>query len=374
MSTFAELGVSEALIKGLIENNIFDPTEIQKKSIPYLLKEGFDFIGQAQTGTGKTMAFGLPILQKIDTANPKIQALILCPTRELGQQIAKQLFRVARYNPNRIFVEAVYGGEAIEIQIRNLSRPTHIVVSTPGRLIDLLERKAISLTDVKTIVLDEADEMLSMGFKGSIDTILKQTNGKRYTWLFSATIPESLNEIIHDYMEEDAYKVEVDVKNVVNRDIEHQYVQCIDTKDKLNTLLEFLRTQGKGRGIVFCKTKDGTQSLAKQLIARNHLAEAMHGDLQQRDREKVLRAFKNERVQILVATDMAARGIDVDNLNYVIHYQLPEQLEYYTHRSGRTGRAGKKGLSISLVTSTEMNRLKTIENELKIQISKIRRG
>ena len=255
-----------------------------------------------------------------------------------------------------------------------MSRPTHIVVSTPGRLIDLLERKAISLTDVKTIVLDEADEMLSMGFKGSIDTILKQTNGKRYTWLFSATIPESLNEIIHDYMEEDAYKVEVDVKNVVNRDIEHQYVQCIDTKDKLNTLLEFLRTQGKGRGIVFCKTKDGTQSLAKQLIARNHLAEAMHGDLQQRDREKVLRAFKNERVQILVATDMAARGIDVDNLNYVIHYQLPEQLEYYTHRSGRTGRAGKKGLSISLVTSTEMNRLKTIENELKIQISKIRRG
>jgi ATP-dependent RNA helicase DeaD len=374
LSTFSELGVTDALIKGLIENNIFDPTEIQKKSIPYLLKEGFDFIGQAQTGTGKTMAFGLPILQKIDTANPKIQALILCPTRELGQQIAKQLFRVARYNPNRIFVEAVYGGEAIDIQIRNLSRPTHIVVSTPGRLIDLLERKAINLSDVKTIVLDEADEMLSMGFKGSIDTILKQTNGQRYTWLFSATIPESLNEIINDYMEEGAYKVEVDVKNVVNRDIEHQYVQCIDTKDKLNTLLEFLRTQGKGRGIVFCKTKDGTQSLAKQLVARNHLAEAMHGDLQQRDREKVLRAFKNERVQILVATDMAARGIDVDNLQYVIHYQLPDHLEYYTHRSGRTGRAGKKGLSISLVTSTEMNRLKTIENELKIQISKIRRG
>ena len=374
MSTFSELGVSDALIKGLIENNIFDPTEIQKKSILYFFQEGFDFIGQAQTGTGKTMAFGLPILQKIDSENPKIQALILCPTRELGQQIAKQLFRVARYNPKRIFVEAVYGGEAIEIQIKNLSRPTHIVVSTPGRLIDLLERKAINLNDVKTIVLDEADEMLSMGFKGSIDTILEQTNGQRYTWLFSATIPESLNEIIRDYMDESTYKVEVDVKNVVNRDIEHQYVQCIDTKDKLNTLLEFLRTQGKGRGIVFCKTKDGTQSLAKQLIARNHLAEAMHGDLQQRDREKVLRAFKNERVQILVATDMAARGIDVDNLQYVIHYQLPEQLEYYTHRSGRTGRAGKKGLSISLVTSSEMGRLKTIENELKIQISKIRRG
>jgi ATP-dependent RNA helicase DeaD len=374
LSTFSELGVTDALNKGLIENNIFDPTEIQQKSIPFLLKEGTDFIGQAQTGTGKTVAFGLPLLQKIDTSIPTIQALILCPTRELGQQIAKQLFRVARYNPDRIFVEAVYGGEPIEIQIRNLSRPTHIVVATPGRLIDLLERKAISLKDVKTVVLDEADEMLSMGFKNSIDTILEQTNGQRFIWLFSATIPESLTEIIRTYMDEDAYKVEVDVKNVVNRDIEHQYVQCIDTKDKLDTLLEFLRTQGKGRGIVFCKTKDGTQSLSKQLIARNHLAEALHGDLQQRDREKVMRAFKNQKVQILVATDMAARGIDVDNLQFVIHYQLPEQLEYYTHRSGRTGRAGKKGLSISLVTSSEMGRLKTIETELKISILKIRRG
>lgn len=374
METFSELGVSDELIKGLIENNIFDPTEIQTKSIPFLLKEGVDFIGQAQTGTGKTMAFGLPLLQKIETSSSSVQALVLCPTRELGQQIAKQLFRVARYNPNRIFVESVYGGEPIEIQIKNLSRPTHIVVATPGRLIDLLERKALNLKDVKTIVLDEADEMLSMGFKASIDTILEQTNGQRFTWLFSATIPDSLKEIIRSYMDEDSFKVEVDVKNIVNRDIEHQYVQCIDTKDKLNTLLEFLRTQGKGRGIVFCKTKDGTQSLAKQLIARNHSAEAIHGDLQQRDREKVMRAFKNEKLQILVATDMAARGIDVDNLQYVIHYQLPEQLEYYTHRSGRTGRAGKKGLSISLVTSSEMGRLKTIENELKIQIQKIRRG
>ncbi|MDF2436405.1 MAG: box helicase domain protein [Bacteroidota bacterium] len=374
MQTFTELGVTDALIKGLVENNIFDPTEIQRKSIPYLLKEGFDFIGQAQTGTGKTMAFGLPLLQKIDTNNSKVQALVLCPTRELAQQIAKQLFRVARYNPSRIFIESVYGGEPIEIQTKNLSRPTHIVVATPGRLIDLLERKALSLTDIKTIVLDEADEMLSMGFKDSIDTVLKQTNGQRQIWLFSATIPESLDRIIHSYMEEDAYKVQVDIKNVVNRDIEHQYVQCIDAKDKLTTLLEFLRTQGKGRGIVFCKTKDGTQSLSKQLIARNYSAEAIHGDLQQRDREKVLRAFKNEKVQILVATDMAARGLDITDLQYVIHYQLPDQLEYYTHRSGRTGRAGKKGLSISLVTSTEMKRLKTIESELKISIQKIRRA
>ena len=373
MSTFSELGINEELIKGLNENNIFSPTEIQEKSIPFLLKEGFDFIGQAQTGTGKTAAFGLPLLQGIDTSSDKIQALVLCPTRELGQQIAKQLFRIARYNPGRIFVEAVYGGEPIELQIRKLSRPTHIVVATPGRLIDLLERNAISLKNIKTIVLDEADEMLSMGFKPSIDTILNQTNGHRKIWLFSATIPEALSEIIKSYMEEDAFKVQVDVKNIVNRNIEHQYVQCIDTKDKLITLLEFLRTLGKGRGIVFCKTKDGAQSLAKQLIARNHLAEALHGDLYQRDREKVMRAFKNQKVQILVATDMAARGIDVDNLQYVIHYQLPEQIEYYIHRSGRTGRADKKGLSISLVTSSEMGRLKTIENELKITVHKIRR-
>lgn len=374
LSTFSELGISAALIKGLVENNIHTPTEIQTKSIPYLLKEGGDFIGQAQTGTGKTLSFGLPILQNIDVTNPAIQALILCPTRELGQQIAKQLFRVTRYTSNRIFIEAVYGGEYIEIQIQKLSRPTHIVVATPGRLLDLLEREVISLKNIKTIVLDEADEMLSMGFKADIDTILKQTNEQRHIWLFSATIPESLTEIINTYMDEDAYKVEVDVKNVVNRDIEHQYVQCIDTKDKLSTLLEFLRTQGKGRGIVFCKTKDGAQSLSKQLIARNLLAEALHGDLQQRDREKVMRAFKNEKVQILIATDMAARGIDVDNLQYVIHYQLPEQLEYYTHRSGRTGRAGKKGLSISFVTDSEMERLRKIESELKIKLLKIRRA
>ena len=374
LSTFSELGISEELIKGLVENNIFDPTEIQEKSIPFLLEEGTDFIGQAQTGTGKTAAFGLPLLQAIDSSDNRIQALILCPTRELGQQIAKQLFRIARYNPTRIFIEAVYGGAPIDVQIRALNRPTHIVVATPGRLIDLLEQKTIDLRNIKTIVLDEADEMLSMGFKDALAIILKQTNGIRNTWLFSATMPESINEIIKTYMADDAFRVQVDIKNVINRNIEHQYVMCIDVKDKFNTLLEFLKTQGKGRGIVFCKTKSFAQSLAKQLAAKNYLADALHGDLQQRDREKVMRAFKNEKVQILVATDIAARGIDVDNLSYVIHYQLPEQIEYYTHRSGRTARAGKKGLSLSFVTNTEMTRLKTIENELSISIQKVRRS
>jgi ATP-dependent RNA helicase DeaD len=219
LSTFAELGISQALIQGLTENNINTPTDIQEKSIPYLLKEGTDFIGQAQTGTGKTMAFGLPILQGIDTSKSTVQALILCPTRELGQQIAKQLFKVSRYAPERIFVEAVYGGEFIEIQMQKLSRPTHIVVATPGRLMDLLERKAITLKNVKTVVLDEADEMLSMGFKDDIATILQQVNSERDIWLFSATLPPSLKEIIDVFMTEDAYKVAIDVKNVVNRDI-----------------------------------------------------------------------------------------------------------------------------------------------------------
>jgi ATP-dependent RNA helicase DeaD len=374
LSTFSELGITDELIKGLVENNIFNPTEIQEKSIPFLLEEGTDFIGQAQTGTGKTAAFGLPILQKINTADNRIQALILCPTRELGQQIAKQLFHIARYNPTRIFIEAVYGGAPIDVQIRALNRPTHIVVATPGRLIDLLEKKAINLANIKTIVLDEADEMLSMGFKDAISIILKQTNGVRNTWLFSATMPESINEIIKTYMDEDAFKVQVDIKNIINRNIEHQYVMCIDIKDKFNTLLEFLKTQGKGRGIVFCKTKSLAQSLAKQLVAKNYPADALHGDLQQREREKVMRAFKNEKVQVLIATDIAARGIDVDNLSYVIHYQLPEQIEYYTHRSGRTARAGKKGLSLSFITNTEMARLKTIEAELSISMQKVRRG
>lgn len=374
MSTFPELGISDELIKGLTENNIFTPTEIQEKSIPFLLKEGTDFIGQAQTGTGKTAAFGLPMLQSIDTSDNRIQGLILCPTRELGQQIAKQLFRIARYNPTRIFIEAVYGGAPIDVQIRALNRPTHIVVATPGRLIDLLEKKAIDLGKVKILVLDEADEMLSMGFKDAISIILKQTTNQKNIWLFSATMPESLNEIIHTYMDEDAFKVEVDIKNVVNRNIEHQYVMCIDIKDKFNTLMEYLRVQGKGRGIVFCKTKSLAQSLAKQLAAKNYSADALHGDLQQRDREKVMRAFKNEKLTILVATDIAARGIDIDNLSYVIHYQLPEQTEYYTHRSGRTARAGKKGLSLSFITTTEMDRLKSIEKELSISIQKVRRS
>jgi len=372
LNTFSDLGVSPDLIKGLEELKIITPSEIQKKAIPFLLKDGTDLIAQAQTGTGKTAAFGLPILQKVDPSNKHIQALILSPTRELGQQIAKQLFKFTKYY-SKIFTEAVYGGASIDNQISALQRPTQIVVATPGRLVDLMERKAIDLSHVKIVVLDEADEMLSMGFKKDIDHILAATHGQKNTWLFSATMPDGLKDIVKNYMSPTAHKIQVDKKNIVNKDIEHHYVICDNPDDKLEVLLYFLKTQGDQRGIIFCKTKSSTQVLAKQLLAKNIPADALHGDLLQKERDKVMRAFKNENLKILVSTDVAARGIDVKNLAYVVHYQLPDEAEYYTHRSGRTARAGKKGLSMILVTPQEMKQLKNIESTLKIFIKEVER-
>ena len=371
MNNFKDLGIHQELIKALDELNINTPTVIQTQAIPVLLKGKTDFIGQAQTGTGKTAAFGLPLLQLVNPEQKNIQALIICPTRELGQQIAKQLFKFTKYVSKKIFVEAVYGGEKIDIQIGKLKRPTQILVATPGRLIDLLERKAVDLTGVKNIVLDEADEMLSMGFKPDIDKILSFTAQiDRNIWLFSATIPSAIQQIISDYMDDAAYKIEVDRKDVMNTAIKHQYVIC-DIKDKLNLLLNFIKNNDGKRGIVFCKTKAGAQTLAKQLLAKNLKVEAIHGDLGQRDREKVMRAFKSERLQVLIATDISARGIDVSNLSYVIHYQLPEQLEYFTHRSGRTARAGNKGLSLAFVAPSELEKITALEKELNIYFDKI---
>jgi ATP-dependent RNA helicase DeaD len=366
LATFSDLGISAIFQQALTENDIFTPTEIQEKAIPFLLEKGTDLIAQAQTGTGKTAAFGLPLLQKADPDRKEVQALILSPTRELGQQIQKTLFRFTKYGP-KVFIEAVYGGAPIDNQIKALMRPTQIVVATPGRLIDLLDRKAIDLSHVNTIVLDEADEMLSMGFKKDLDHILSLTTGKRHTWLFSATMPGEIREIINAYMSPDAFRIQVDKQNIVNKDIEHRYVKC-DDKEKLNTLVMFLKGQGENRGVIFCNTKNGATLLSKQLFSRNFSADAIHGDLGQRDRDKVMRAFKNEKLQILVATDLAARGIDIDNLSYVIHYQLPEQMEYFTHRSGRTARAGKKGLSLCIVNNKELQKLKTIESNLDISI------
>lgn len=372
MKTFSDLGISGTFLKALEEINITTPTEIQVKAIPFLLGSGTDFIGQAQTGTGKTAAYGLPILSAINPDKAIVQALILSPTRELGQQIARQLFKFTKYIPKKIFIESVYGGARIEQQISALHRPTHIVVATPGRLVDLLERKAIDLSSIRTLVLDEADEMLSMGFKKELDTILKFTAGKRHTWLFSATMPKEIKTIITNYMSPQAMRVEVNKNNIVNSDIEHKFLVCTRL-EKPDVLLQFLKTQGAARGLVFCRTKVEAQTVTKRLQAKKIGAEALHGDMMQKEREKVMRAFKNSKLQILVATDLAARGIDVKELAYVVHYQLPEKTEFYTHRSGRTGRAGNKGFSLSMVTTREIEGIKGIERELRIKIKEIHR-
>jgi ATP-dependent RNA helicase DeaD len=372
LKTFSDLGISGTFLKALEEMNIIDPTEIQEKAIPFLIEKGTDFIGQAQTGTGKTAAYGLPILNAINPDKPNVQALILSPTRELGQQIAKQLFKFAKYIPKKIFIESVYGGANLDEQIRSLRRPTHIVVATPGRLVDLLDRKAIDLSFIRTLVLDEADEMLSMGFKKDLDAILKFTAGKRHTWLFSATMPAEIKKIISSYMSPQAMRVEVNKNDIVNKDIEHKFLIC-SRLEKPEVLLEFLQSQGAGRGLVFCRTKAEAQTVAKRVQAKKINADALHGDMFQKERDKVMRAFKNSKLQILIATDLAARGIDVRELAFVVHYQLPEKSEYYTHRSGRTGRAGNKGFSLSMVTPREVEGLKRIEKELGIKVKEIHR-
>ena len=372
LKNFTDLGITGAFIKALEEINIITPTEIQEKAIPILIAKETDFIGQAQTGTGKTAAYGLPILQAINPDKPEIQALILSPTRELGQQIAKQLFKFTKYVPKKIFIESVYGGPNIEEQIRSLRRPTHIVVATPGRLIDLLERKAIDLTSIKTLVLDEADEMLSMGFRKDLDSILKHTAGKRHTWLFSATMPAGIKAIISSYMSSKAIRFEVNRNEIVNKDIEHKFLIC-SRLEKPEALFQFLKTQGAGRGLVFCRTKVEAQAVTKRLQAKKINADALQGDMLQKERDKVMRAFKNGNLQILVATDLAARGIDVKELAFVVHYQLPEKTEYYTHRSGRTGRAGNKGFSLSLITPREHDKMKEIIKELGIKAKEINR-
>ncbi len=370
LMNFEELGIRKDLVKGIKEINIITPTQIQKEAIPILLKGNVDLVGQAQTGTGKTAAYGLPLLQRVDAKRKVVQGLILVPTRELGQQVAKQLFKFTKYS-SKIFAEAVYGGAPIDKQIYNLKRPTHIVVATPGRLIDLLKKKAVDLKHVETVILDEADEMLSMGFKDELDQILKSVSKADNKWLFSATLPHGIRQIINQHLCQDAIKIQIGGRNVVNKHIKHQYITCEET-DKLNVLLKVLQEEKGNRGLIFCRTKAVTQKLAKQLIARNISADAIHGDLLQKERDKVMRAFKSERLQILIATDLAARGIDIPDLPYVVHFQLPDQDDYYTHRSGRTARAGKQGNSLCIVTSAEMKFIRKFEKNLNIAFDQVR--
>ena len=370
MSTFFELGVRKDFVKGLKELGIKHPTEIQEATIPVLLESNTDFIGLAQTGTGKTAAYGIPLLHHIDVNEPVVQVLILSPTRELAQQIKKQLFRFTKYIDTKIFIEAVYGGEKIEKQLKSLQRTTHIIVATPGRLIDLIERGEVNLKNIRTLILDEADEMLSMGFKQDLNRILRYTSGKRNTWLFSATFPEEIQKIIKTYMSPAAVRVEVNKNALVNANITHQYIKTT-IKEKVGLLVKLLDKRGEDRGIIFCRTKAGTQNLTAALKDEGFSVAALEGDMQQRDRDKVMRTFKKGTLQILISTDVSARGIDVNNLAFVIHHQLPEKLEYYTHRSGRTARAGKTGISLALIIPSELQSIHEIQKNLGIKFIEV---
>ena len=367
MKTFKELGIPQDLIQGLQELGIIHPTEVQDKTIPFLLEDGGDLIAQAQTGTGKTAAFGLPLLMKVNPKSKEIQGLIVAPTRELAKQIGKQLFRYTKFS-EKIFVEVLSGGDNIDRQVAALQRPTHIVVATPGRLIDLIKRRALTLVSVKHLVLDEADEMLSMGFKKELQQIFGLTRGRRSTWLFSATIPDAIHGLIKDCMTGKPQLLKVDKAHIVNRDIDHQFTIC-SRDEKSDFISSFLKSQKENRGVIFCRTKAGAIILGKQLTTRGFAVDVLQGDLTQKERDTVMRSFKKERTQFLIATDVAARGIDVEGLSFVVHHQLPEQVEYYTHRSGRTARAGKKGTSIVLIEPRERPKITKLENDLGLSFS-----
>ncbi|WP_395716185.1 DEAD/DEAH box helicase [Prosthecobacter sp.] len=359
------------MIRGLEELGITTPTEVQKKVIPFLLKDGSDLIAQAQTGTGKTAAFGLPLLTKMNPKHRDIQGLVLAPTRELAKQIGKQLFRFTKHT-EKIFIEVLSGGDNIDRQTEALKRPTHIVVATPGRLLDLIERDALTLEFVRYLVLDEADEMLSMGFKKQLTEILKLAAMRRSTWLFSATFPDAIQVLIKGCMSANAHSIQIDTAQIVNRDIDHRFAIC-KRAEKTAFIANFLKRQKDQRGLIFTRTKHGAMDLCQELKDIGLAVDVLQGDLMQKERDKVMRAFKKQRVQFVVATDVAARGIDVAGLSFVIHHQLPDQMEYYTHRSGRTARAGNKGMSLVLIEPNEKLLVTELEKRLRVKFSEWRR-
>lgn len=364
MNSFTKLGLSQEIANTLEDLGFKAPTAIQEKAIPILLtKEGCDFIGLAQTGTGKTAAFGLPLIDLVDENKKEIQALILAPTRELVQQTSQQLKNFSK-GIKKLNTEVVYGGANITTQINYLKKPVHILSATPGRLLDLIKRKALSLENVKYVILDEADEMLNMGFQEDIDEILKKVEGDRSIWLFSATMPGEIRKIIKNYMK-DPQEVAVNTKQKNNEDISHHYV-LTKGSNKLAALKRILDMNPEMRGVMFCRTRRDTQEIADKLSNEDYNVEALHGDLSQSQRDAVMKRFKRRSMQLLIATDVAARGIDVEDLSHVIQHSLPDQLEVYTHRSGRTGRAGRKGTSIILINPNEMRTVKTIEKKLNI--------
>ncbi len=368
MNAFEALGLNEQLVQSITDLGFETPTEIQSKAIPVLLSGTTDFIGLAQTGTGKTAAFGLPLLQLIEPANRHPQALIVCPTRELCLQITNDLETYKKHSRN-IFTEAVYGGASIMMQIRNLKKGVHIVVATPGRLIDLIERKAIDLQKVKYVVLDEADEMLNMGFRDDIDFVLKNTINRESTWLFSATMPPEVRAISKNYMETPK-EVTVGKKNSGNVNIDHQF-SIVPAQYRYESLKRLIDFNPGMYGIIFTRTKADAQEISERLSKAGYDIEALHGDLTQQQRDKVMGRFRSKSLQLLIATDVAARGIDVDGITHVINFELPDDMEVYTHRSGRTGRAGKTGICLSICHSRESYKIKSLERMINAQFHKV---
>lgn len=361
---FNELGLKESILSAITEMGYESPTPIQQQSIPYLLDNQGDLIGLASTGTGKTAAFGLPLLNQIETDSKNTQGLVICPTRELCIQISRDLVAYSK-NIRGLSVVPVYGGTDIVKQIRQIERGAQIIVATPGRLLDLINRKKIRLGEVEAVILDEADEMLNMGFKEDIDSILEKTPDYKNVWLFSATMPKEVARIAKNYME-DPFEITVGGKNETNKNIEHHYY-VVKERDRFQALKSVIDFNPNIYGLIFCRTRRDTAAVADKLMAGGYNAEPLHGDLSQAQRDRVMQKFRTKTLQILVATDVAARGIDVDDITHVIHYQLPEDVENYTHRSGRTARAGKKGTSIALINTKEGRKIKSIERIIKSQ-------
>lgn len=367
MSTFAELGLSEPTIETITKMGFENPTPIQTQAIPKLLENENDMVGLAQTGTGKTAAFGLPLIELVDTNFNVVQALVLAPTRELCLQITKELQSFSAHL-KKLEILAVYGGADIVRQIKTLRKGVHIVVATPGRLRDLINRKAIKLQEIDFVVLDEADEMLNMGFKEEIDEILEQTSDEKLTWLFSATMPNEVRRIAKNYMN-DPIEISVRGKQIANTDISHQFV-TIYPSERIEALKRFLDFDPDSFGLVFCRTRAESKNVADVLMASGYNADALHGDLNQSQRDRVMERFRSRQLQVLVATDVAARGIDVSEITHVFHFNIPDDLAFYTHRAGRTGRAGKKGVSLILAHPNDMRLIARLEKVVKIKFEK----
>ena len=367
---FSSLGISAPILKALGELNIVEPTEIQQKTIPLLLAETQDVVGLAKTGTGKTAAFGLPLLQLVDAGSPVVQAVILVPTRELGQQIFRNLEDFGKHIPN-ISIASICGGIPIKPQIERLTQPTQIVVATPGRLIDLIQRKAIDLKQTSYLVLDEADEMVSI-LKESLDEIIAELPKKHRTLLFSATLPGTIKQLIQNYLNKNVVQVSANMETAGNQGIDHEYI-VVDPIEKLDVLMHFLNSKEGERGIIFCKTKAAVNKLAKNLAINRFSSGALHGSLSQGIRDRIMEQFREGHINILVATDLAARGIDVKEISYVVNYHLPDTYENYVHRSGRTARAGAKGLSLTVLQEEEVVEIPEFEAELGIKFTKFQK-